>query len=581
MTEVLLANPAEIASEQALTAMFACLDSGESFLLEAGAGAGKTYSLVKALKYIVSRDQFKLPKNQQKVACITFTNVAKNEIEARTDRSPLIFCDTTHAFCWSVISGFQKQLLKELPNLKSWPEKIEEAGGSIDGKTIEYNLGYRAINDENITLHHDDVLPLTIALLKNNKFRKILTDKYPIILIDEYQDTNIDWIEAIKENFLTDASGPQFGFFGDHWQKIYGGGCGRIQHPGLVQIGKGANFRSVQTIVESLNRMRPDLPQMAEDAASVGSVQVFHTNEWKGERQTGNHWNGDLPSDVAHTTLSTVMEKLTGENWDFTPGITKILMLTHRVLADEQGYKSLPGIFRYNEAFTKKENKHIAFFVDELEPAYTAYEAKQFGAMFAALGSRVPKIAAQSDKAKWSESMKTIGALRASGTVGDMIDYLRDVRVPRLPDAVEKKERERETFNAETDGEIPRSLTEIHELRAVLYSEIIALSRYLNGYSPFETKHGVKGAEFENVLVVVGRGWNQYNFNEMLELAADQENIPAKRIDAFERNRNLFYVACSRPKKRLAILFTQQLTDPALSVLGKWFGTESVKSLSF
>lgn len=30
-------------------------------------------------------------------------------------------------------------------------------------------------------------------------------------------------------------------------------------------------------------------------------------------------------------------------------------------------------------------------------------------------------------------------------------------------------------------------------------------------------KHGVKDAEFENVLVVVGRGWNKYNFGKMLE----------------------------------------------------------------
>ena len=57
--------------------------------------------------------------------------------------------------------------------------------------------------------------------------------------------------------------------------------------------------------------------------------------------------------------------------------------------------------------------------------------------------------------------------------------------------------------------------------------------------------------------MVVGRGWNRYNFNQMLELAADPRAIPANRQDAFERNRNLFYVTCSRPKKRLAVLFRE------------------------
>ncbi len=52
-------------------------------------------------------------------------------------------------------------------------------------------------------------------------------------------------------------------------------------------------------------------------------------------------------------------------------------------------------------------------------------------------------------------------------------------------------------------------------LHGTPYSEVQALCRYLDGHSPFETKHGVKGAQFENVLVVVGRGWSKYNFGEM------------------------------------------------------------------
>lgn len=101
------------------------------------------------------------------------------------------------------------------------------------------------------------------------------------------------------------------------------------------------------------------------------------------------------------------------------------------------------------------------------------------------------------------------------------------------------------------------------------------------GHSPFETKHGVKGAEFENVLVVIGRGWNQYNFNEMLELALDVAHIPSAREQAFERNRNLFYVACSRPKRRLAILYTQKLSGVAMQTVRTWFNNDSIRELKF
>ena len=74
---------------------------------------------------------------------------------------------------------------------------------------------------------------------------------------------------------------------------------------------------------------------------------------------------------------------------------------------------------------------------------------------------------------------------------------------------------------------------------------------------------------------MVGRGWNQYNFGEMLELAGAQP-VPAAKEEAFERNRNLFYVACSRPKKRLAILFTQLLSPGAMATLENWFGADVI-----
>ena len=147
--------------------------------------------------------------------------------------------------------------------------------------------------------------------------------------------------------------------------------------------------------------------------------------------------------------------------------------------------------------------------------------------------------------------------------------------------SVERRERELRQFDADSGEEMPRALSELSELRQVSYQEIIALSRYLSGHSPFETKHGVKGAEFENVLVVVGRGWNQYNFNEMLEFATDDARIPADKQTAFERNRNLFYVTCSRAKRRLAVLFTQQLSAAAMQTISNWFGDDAIDSLKF
>ncbi len=571
-------NPAERASRVALEEMHACLETQRSFRLEAGAGAGKTYSLVKALRFLIERLGRSLARRGQQIACITFTNVAKEEIEARIDGHPIVFCDTNHAFCWNLIQGFQKQLREQLVHLTGWKEKIDEAGG-LGERPIEYTLGHRSIRETLVSLSHDDILPLTILMMDNVKFRRIMSERFPIILIDEYQDTDSRWVEAIKTHFLGQQGSPLFGFFGDHWQKIYGGGCGRLEHSAVVPIGKLANFRSVGTIVECLNRMRPELPQSPEDPDSRGEVIVFHCNGWRGVRQTGGHWGGDLPAEEAHYALERVRRTLTEKGWDLSPDHAKILMLTHRLLATEQGYSSMPEAFMFNESFTKKEDLHIAYFVDVLEPSCDAFTERKFGLMFDILGTGLPSVRAQSDKAAWADSMSTLLDVRKHGTVGDVTDYLMKVRRPRLPDAVELREQKLREFVPDPETEMPRLLSELQNLRNVRYEEIIALRRFLDGHSPFETKHGVKGAEFENILVVVGRGWNQYNFGEMLELARTSP-IPSKKVNAFERNRNLFYVACSRPKRRLALLFTQLLSDDALETLKEWFGRDSLTEIT-
>lgn len=568
-------SPAEAASLRALEAMYTCLAKGQSFRLEAGAGAGKTYSLIKALRFLIEHNNDVFQKHGKQIACITFTNVAKDEIATRTDRSPLVFCETNHAFCWSLISGFQKSLRMLIEAMPGWQEKIEEVGGTIGNRIIEYSLGHRSIRDHSVSIHHDDVLPLTISLMAHEKFRRMITDRFPIILVDEYQDTNNEWIEAIKTHFLGRADAPLFGFFGDHWQKIYGGGCGKMEHPNVTEIGKEANFRSVKAIVDSLNRMRPELRQFVEDPESKGEVRVFHTNNWQGERQKGAHWGGDLPLNEGLSTLERVKTALEQEGWDLSPDCTKILMLTHKLLANQQGYSNLSAAFQYNESFTKKGHEHIAFFVDKLEPACEAFAAHKYGMMFEALGGTTPQLSNHSDKSRWYDSMMQLLAIRETGSVGEVLEHLRTHRKPRLPDVIEKHERKLRDFDKTAGVEMPRALKELEKLRNVSYSEVKALRRYLDGHSPFETQHGVKGAEFENVLVVVGRGWNKYNFGEMLELAGAQA-IPAGKEESFERNRNLFYVACSRPQKRLAILFTQCLSPGALHTLENWFGIDAI-----
>jgi DNA helicase-2/ATP-dependent DNA helicase PcrA len=577
MTETRQTNPAEIAAQKALDEMYECIRARQNFRMEAGAGAGKTYSLDKALRLIIDEQGVSLLRKSQRVACITYTNVAIDEIIERTDGHPAVQVSTIHAFCWNLIKGFQPHLRAKVSEIDAWAEKLEETGG-VGTRRIDYDLGHRSINDAYLFLHHDDVITLAVALMEQWKFRQILIARFPIIFIDEYQDTNADFANSILQHFIIPRVGPLIGLFGDSWQKIYGDGIGLIKHENLRHIGKEANFRSVKDVVEVLNRIRPELPQEVKDPDATGYVAVFHSNQWAGTRRGGSHWAGDLPAEDAHRFLVGLRQQLSDEGWDFAPNKTKILMLTHTILATEQNYSQIASAYPYNESFIKKEDPHIEFLVDTVEPVCEAFENGRYGEMFATIGARSDCIRSHKDKRTWARDMRELIESRENGTIGKVLDILKKTHRPRLPDKVQRTETELANASPE-EIEESRTLSEISKLREIPYRELISLALFINDRTPFSTKHGVKGAEFENVLVVLGRGWNHYNWNQFLEWFPNK--FPASKSDFYERNRNLFYVVCSRPKKRLALLFTQELSEAALDTLRSWFGEKNVRALMF
>lgn len=574
-------SPALLAACAADEQVAQCLESGTSFLLEAGAGAGKTYSLVETLRHLIATQSDSLRQRNQRIACITYTNAATAVINSRIDGNPLVFTDTIHTFCWSLIKGFQSALRQRVAAIPAWQERLA-VGPALKNQPVEYDLGHRRLTDTLVALHHDDVLVLTAALLPLPKFQTILMDRYPFILIDEYQDTNTEIMTAIKANLLGRAGGPQVGLFGDHWQRIYDDTCGHVTHKALVEIGKKANFRSATSIVNVLNKMRTALPQAVNDESFVGSAAAYHTNAWAGVRRTGvggGHWKDDLPAETAHQFLGAFITKLKGEGWDFDSNKTKVLMLTHNVLAAEQGYAALAKVFPYTDHFIKKEDDYIGFFADKLEPACDAFQRRRFGEMFELLGSATPKFTSHTDKPRWSNAMTELVALRQTGTVGDVVAHISQGGYIGLPEAIVRREHDADHYDVANGEVLPDHVVITRNLRAIPYREVIALHQFIDGHTPFATKHSVKGDEFENVLVVLGRGWNKYNFDQYLEWAGSG-NVPADKQDAYERYRNLFYVSCSRPTTRLALLFTQKLSPTSIQTLQSWFGVEAVQAFN-
>lgn len=574
-------SPAEEASAEALKQLREAIDSEYCFRLEAGAGAGKTYSLIESIKYLIEKKADLLLRQEQKIACITYTNVAKNEILDRTDHHPAILSDTIHAFCWSILQDFQLKLRGLLSDLsEKWAERIESAGG-VSSQVIKYDLGIPSIDDQIISLHHDDIVALMAKMLRYPKFQRLLKNRFPFVFIDEYQDTDAQLASSIVDNLIDNDSGVIVGLFGDHWQKIYGSSaCGLIQSKQgkIVEIGKKANFRSDKNIVECLNRMRPELPQAEADPDSQGTIRIYHSNSWEGERRNGGHWKDDLLEEDAQAYLEKAKEIIIGEGWDISPEEAKILMLTNNLIATEQKFNNLVSCFRYTDDYLKKNDKYIKFFMDIAEPTAMAFEKREYGVLFQVGKQKHSSLNSQDDKKNWAQSLTKLMELRRSGSIGDILDFLQESKAPRLSSKVELSEEKYKKLIAEDpenlDGSDKKFIQKIQKLREVDYQEVVNLSLYIDAKTPFSTKHGVKGAQFNNVLVVCGRGWNQYNWNQMLEWF--DGSFPGSKEQAFERNRNLFYVSCSRAKHNLTILFTQKLSEKALSTIEGIFGTESV-----
>lgn len=107
-----------------------------------------------------------------------------------------------------------------------------------------------------------------------------------------------------------------------------------------------------------------------------------------------------------------------------------------------------------------------------------------------------------------------------------------------------------------------------NRVKDVKFNEFQKLYEYLEGQTPFSTQHKTKGAEFDNVLVILDNGgWNNYNFEKMF--------LGTATPSVLERTQKLFYVCCTRAKENLVVFFH----NPDAQVIAKangWFGNDNV-----
>lgn len=540
------------------------LKQGVSFRVEAGAGSGKTYSLNRVIEWIQSNKWSEFQKKKQNVVCITYTNAAVDVIAERLDKDSFILPSTIHSFAWSAIKQYQSTLLDIISSNEALQPKEGDFTKIVE---VQYTLGHRYQENGILYLYHDDVIFLFNTLLDNAKFRKIFSDKYPLILIDEYQDSFQSVIERFIEYFISKGVGPQFGFFGDAWQTIYQSNkaCGLIEHENISEIKKGSNFRSAPKIVEMLNFIRPDLPQRSAMDGFDGEVTVITCDDYKGHRRTDRIFKDELPIEEFQMRLSKLQCQIednikgSGEN-------LKILMITHKVLASQQGYDKLLDII--SDGLKEKEDAFLLFFMNTVEPIYKALSENNMQLLFDTLKVKRYPINRKSEKQCWKELRERLSVARSQKSI-DVLKTVLDSKLIPVPQQIEGY--------YDLYYSAPETIycsTNIKEFLDLQYAQFLSAINFLYPESEFSTEHGVKGEEYDNVVFVISRGWIQYQFEKYIPMI--KNGYPADKEASYIRNRNLFYVCCSRPKKRLFMFISIPVDDVFRNFLVSLVGKENI-----
>ena len=146
----------------------------------------------------------------------------------------------------------------------------------------------------------------------------------------------------------------------------------------------------------------------------------------------------------------------------------------------------------------------------------------------------------------------------SGNAIRQVLEFVRDRGLARLDDDFESYLNHEEVDEKEDQRNEARSVNAFLDCTA---DELWGYRTYIEGQSPFATQQGIKGAEFDRVLVVLDDEEAKYNlfsygkYFGTAELSdTDTTNIANGADSVVDRTRRLFYVCCSRAVRDLAVI---------------------------
>ncbi len=581
--------------------------SPNNFFVFAGAGSGKTRSLINTLNFLDKEQGEKLLMKGQQIAVITYTNAACDEISRRLQYKSIFSVSTIHSFLWELIKNYQvdiktwimESVQKEIEELKQKQTKTsrgkagEKRAETIKKKT-ERLAKIRSIqkfsynpNGDNVgydSLSHSEVIKMSTEFIATEPtMQDILTSKYPILLIDESQDTKKELIDALL--IVCEKYGEKFivGMFGDTMQKIYNDGKDNLAKcipDNWVKPVKIMNHRSAKRIVTLANSIRSsvdDQKQQARSDAEEGTVRLFITSKSNNK-------------EYVEKRVAEMMVQDTGDiGWNDEEDY-KSLILEHHMAASRFGfselYMPLSNSKKFDTSLREGSIPELSILSKLVFPLLVAYQSGNDFEVAKIIRKNSPLlnkevfITGLNNQVellrKAEEAVELLMKLWNDGKVPTCLELLKSIRDTGLFKVGNRVDEVLADYSQDENEKI----TALRTALSAPFYELERYALYVSDNTRFATHQGVKGLEFPRVMVILddaqARGF-LFSYEKLFGVKAqsdtDEKNAHDGKDTSITRTARLFYVACTRAKKSLAIVaYTENeemVRDTALA--NGWF----------
>ncbi|MDY3619006.1 UvrD-helicase domain-containing protein [Agathobaculum sp.] len=519
---------------------------------------------------------------------------------------------TIHSFLWELIKSYQA-------DIKDWVIKSTKAdiieleekqrngrgGKAADKRAKELNQKNERLakitsvkrfsynpNGENVgydSLNHSEVIKMGSEFIATERtMQEILIAKYPILLIDESQDTKKELVDALFIVCEQHADKFLVGMFGDTMQKIYLDGKDNLANcipANWARPEKVMNHRSATRIVKLANTIRKTVDgqqQRARSDAEEGTVRLFITTSFANKEEIEQR-------------VATIMAKEARDfEWE-NESEYKSLILEHHMAASRFGFYGLyaplneSGVF--DTSLREGSISELSFLSNIISPLRKAYRAGDDFQVSRIVRKHSPLLNKQafaekgdnqSDLIQHTEkAVESLMELWKNDSPPCCLDILKSVEKSNL---FKLDSRVTDILSEFVEGENAKT-TALRKALSVTFDELERYSAYVSDNTRFATHQGIKGLEFPRVMVIMDDTEARvflFSYEKLFGATpksdTDIKNEQEGKDTGIMRTTRLFYVACTRAQKSLAVLAYTENTEAVkrTAISNGWFAEEEV-----